>query len=93
MTAYQSNEGTLVPLEKIRPKPGWQGPQFFNEEKAKCMADLMLRKETEFPPIEVEETKDGFYLILNGLHRFVASQRCSFTEIPVKIAPLGDALK
>jgi hypothetical protein len=48
MTAYRSNEGTLVPLEKVRPKPGWQGPHLLDEEKAKRMADLM-RKETEFP--------------------------------------------
>lgn len=85
MTSYKSNGGTLVPLEKVQLKPGWQGPQFFSEQKANSMADLM-RAGTEFAPIEVEETKDCFF-VLDGHHRFAASKRCSFTEIPVKIVP------
>jgi ParB-like chromosome segregation protein Spo0J len=85
MTAYQSNGGTLVPLEKIGIKPGWQRLQFFDEEKVKRLADLM-RKKTEFPPIQVEKTKDGF-LVLDGLHRLSASRQCLFTHIPVQVVP------
>jgi hypothetical protein len=86
MNAYRSNGGTLVPLEKVSVKPGWQGPQFFSEEKAKCFADLM-QNDTAFPPIEVQETNDGFW-VLNGIHRLSASRKCSFTHIPVEISLL-----
>jgi hypothetical protein len=86
MTAYQSSEGVLVPLEKVRPKPGWQPLLYLQEETIKKYIEQM-QKEIQVAPIEVEETKDGFYLVLNGYHRLIASQRCSFTEIPIKIAP------
>jgi ParB-like nuclease domain len=94
MTAYRSNGGTLVPLERVCLKPGWQGPQFLDNEKVKCLADLMRKGETEFPPIQVEETKDWF-LVLDGHHRFLASRECSFTHIPVEVqvAPMGKVLK
>jgi hypothetical protein len=86
MTAYRSTSGTLVHLDRVRPKPGWQSVHLLNEEKVQCMMDLMLRKESEFPPIEVEEIGGGSsYFILDGHHRVSASQRCSFTEIPIKI--------
>jgi ParB-like chromosome segregation protein Spo0J len=48
------------------------------------LIDLMLN-ESEFEPIQVQETEDGFYMVLDGHHRFIASQRCSFTHIPVEI--------
>jgi ParB-like chromosome segregation protein Spo0J len=54
------------------------------EETVKKYVDQMQKRD-DIAPIKVEETKDGFYLILNGYHRFVASQRCLFTEIPVEI--------
>jgi hypothetical protein len=85
MTSYKSNGGTLVPLEKVKLKPGWQGPQFFSDEKAKSIAKQM-RAGAEFAPIEVEKTEDCF-LVLDGHHRLAASQQCSFTEIPVTVVP------
>jgi ParB-like chromosome segregation protein Spo0J len=84
MTAYHSNEGTLVPLTSVRLKPGWQSPLLLQEEKVKCLVDLM-QKESELEPIQVQETQEGQYMVLDGHHRFVASQRCSFTHIPVQI--------
>ena len=83
ITAYESSGGSLVPLEKVRPKTGWQRLPLFEEEKAKRFADLM-RQKTEFPPIEVEKAGDEF-LVLDGIHRFSASHRCSFTHVPVKV--------
>ena len=84
MSAYRSNGGALVSLTRVRPKPGWQPLLFLQEEKLKSMIDLM-QNESEFEPIQVQETEDGFYLVLDGQHRFIASQRCSFTHIPVEI--------
>ena len=84
MSAYSSSKGTLVPLAKVRPKPGWQPVLYLQEETVKKYVNQM-QKGDETAPIEVEKTKDEFYLILNGYHRFVASQRCLFTEIPVEI--------
>jgi ParB-like nuclease domain len=84
MSAYSSSKGTLVPLAKVRPKPGWQSALYLQDETVKKYVDQM-QKGDDIAPIEVEETKDGFYLILNGYHRFVASQRCLFTEISIEI--------
>jgi ParB-like chromosome segregation protein Spo0J len=84
MNAYCSNGGTLVPLTRVRPKPGWQSPLFLQEEKLKSLVDLMQNK-SEFEPIQVQKTEDGFYEVLDGHQRFIASQRCSFTHIPVEI--------
>ena len=89
MNAYCSNGGTLVPLTKVRPKPGWQPALLLQEEKIKCFVDLM-QKENEFAPIQVQETDDAFYVVLDGYHRFIASQRCSFTHIPVEIIQFED---
>jgi ParB-like nuclease domain len=86
MNAYCSKRGTLVALTKVRPKPGWQSVLHLQEEKIKCFVDLM-GKGNEFEPIQVQETGDGFYVVLDGYHRFIASQRCSFTHIPVDIIP------
>jgi ParB-like chromosome segregation protein Spo0J len=47
-----------------------------------------MQKGGEFPPIEVQEMGGGFYKVLQGHHRFVASHRCSFTHIPVEIIPM-----
>jgi ParB-like chromosome segregation protein Spo0J len=91
MSAYRSNGGTLVPLSRVRPKPDWQSPLHLREETIKSYVDLM-QKGSEVAPTEVQEEKDGSYLILNGYHRFVASKRCSFTHIPVEIIPLPSAI-
>jgi ParB-like chromosome segregation protein Spo0J len=72
MDAYCSSAGTLVPLTKVRPKPGWQPALYLQEEKIKRFIDLM-QKENEFAPIQVQEMGDGFYEVLDGYHRFMAS--------------------
>jgi ParB-like nuclease family protein len=87
MSAYRSNGGTLVPLAEVRLKPGWQSILLLEDKKVKCFVDLM-QKDCEFAPIQVQEKEGGFYFVLDGHHRFVASQRCSFTHIPVDITPL-----
>lgn len=83
MSAYSSSKGTLVPLAQVRPKPGWQPLLFLQEEKLKSLVDLMQQK-SQFEPIQVQKTEDGFYEVLDGYHRFIASQRCSFSHIPVE---------
>jgi ParB-like chromosome segregation protein Spo0J len=45
-----------------------------------------MKENQEFPPTQVQE-QDDYYKVMNGHHRFVASHRCSFTEIPVEIIP------
>jgi hypothetical protein len=89
MTAYRSNGGTLVPLTEVHPKPGWQPVLLLQEEKVKCLVDLMMRKASEFEPIQVQKTEDGHYMVLDGYHRFAASQQCLFTHIPVQIVKLN----
>jgi ParB-like chromosome segregation protein Spo0J len=84
MTAYRSNGGILVPLEKVRSIS--QPILYFEEDKLDRFVDLM-KENQEFPPIQVQEQDDGYYKVMNGHHRFVASHRCSFTEIPVEIIP------
>ena len=86
MSAYRSNGGTLVSLKEVRLKPGWQPLLLLQDEKVKCFVDLM-QKDCEFAPIQVEEKEGGFYIVLDGHHRFVASHQCSFTHIPVDITP------
>ena len=84
MTAYNCNEATLVPLEKVSVRPGWQGAQFMDPEKVKCFVAAM-QNGAEFPPIQVGRTTDDGYWVMDGHHRFSASHQCLFTEIPVKI--------
>jgi hypothetical protein len=85
MSAYASKGGTLLPLTAVRGVT--QGPLYLQEGKVNCFVDLM-QKGGEFPPIEVQEMGGGFYKVLQGHHRFVASHRCSFTHIPVEIIPM-----
>jgi hypothetical protein len=86
-TAYRSNGGTLVPLKEVRIDATWQPPLYTNEERVKYYVDLM-QKNCEVLPIQVSEKRDGYYVVREGHHRFVASQRCSFTHIPVAIIPM-----
>jgi ParB-like chromosome segregation protein Spo0J len=83
MSAYHSKGGTLVPLAEVRMSAAWQPLWLLQDEKVKCLVDLM-QKDCEFTPIQVQK-KEGFYIVLDGHHRFVASQRCAFTHIPVEI--------
>jgi ParB-like nuclease domain len=82
MSAYRSNGGTLVLLTALRGVT--QRPLYLQEEKVNCFVDLM-QKDCELPPIQVQDKDGGFYVVLDGHHRFAASQRCLFTHIPVEI--------
>jgi ParB-like nuclease family protein len=86
MSAYRSNGGTLVPLAEVRVDATWQSPLYLEDEKVKRFVDLM-QKGCELPPIKVSEKQGGCYVVREGHHRFVASQKCSFTHIPVEIIP------
>jgi ParB-like chromosome segregation protein Spo0J len=91
MSAYRSNGGTLVPLTEIRVNATWQPILYLEDEKIKCLVDLM-QKDCEFAPIQVQEKERGFYIVLDGHHRFVASQRCSFTHVPVEIVRMPSVI-
>jgi ParB-like chromosome segregation protein Spo0J len=84
MTAYCSNGGILVPLEKVR---GISQPILYFEEDKLDRFVALMKGNQEFPPIQVQEQEGDYYKVMDGHHRFVASQRCSFTEIPVEIIP------
>jgi hypothetical protein len=88
MSAYRSNRGTLVPMTALRGMT--QSPLYLQSEKVERFVDLM-QKGCEFPPIKVRE-EGGFYVVLEGHHRAVASEQCSFTHIPVEIIPLPSAI-
>ena len=45
----------------------------------------LMREGAEFAPIQVRQEGGGFYRVLDGHHRTVASHQCSFTHIPVEI--------
>jgi hypothetical protein len=84
MSAYCSNEGTLVPLESLRMTK--QPPLLLDREKVERFASHM-KQGLEFPPVEV--SKEGeFYTLWQGYHRQQASHQCGFTHIPVKIIPM-----
>jgi hypothetical protein len=85
MSAYCSKGETLLPLTAVRGVT--QGPLYLQDEKVNCFVNLM-QNGNEFPPIQVQEIGGGFYKVLEGHHRFVASHRCSFTHIPVEIVPI-----
>jgi hypothetical protein len=72
-----------VPLTEVRVNASWQRPLLINAEKVKSFANLM-ETGREFDPIQVIVTKDGCYEVRDGHHRFMASQQCSFTQIPVE---------
>jgi ParB-like chromosome segregation protein Spo0J len=84
MSAYRSKGGKLMPLTQVRVNASWQRPLLINAEKVKCFANLM-ETGREFDPIQVIVTQDGCYEVRDGHHRFMASQQCSFTQIPVEI--------
>jgi ParB-like chromosome segregation protein Spo0J len=84
MTAYRSNGGILVPLETVRNIS--QPILYFEEDKVVRFVDLM-KMNHQFPPIQVQELEGGYYKVMDGHRRFMASQRCSFTQIPVEIIP------
>jgi hypothetical protein len=88
MSAYRSNRGTLVRMTALRGMT--QSPLYLRSEKVERFVDLM-QKGYEFPPIKVRE-EGGFYVVLEGHHRAVASEQCSFTHIPVEIIPLPSAI-
>ena len=91
MSAYRSKGGKLVPLTEVRVNAIWQQPLHINDEKVKSFASLM-ETGCEFDPIQVIQRQDGCYEVREGHHRFMASQRCSFTHIPVEIIPLPSAI-
>jgi ParB-like chromosome segregation protein Spo0J len=84
MTAYRSNGGVLVPLETVRSIS--QPILYFDEDRLNRFVELM-KENHEFPPIQVQELEGGYYRVMDGHHRFVASQRCSFTQIPIETIP------
>ncbi len=81
MSAYHCNGGTLVPLTTVR---ATQSPLHTQQEKVDSMVGLM-REGAEFARIQVRQEGGGFYRVLDGHHRTVASHQCSFTHIPVEI--------
>jgi ParB-like chromosome segregation protein Spo0J len=84
MTAYRSSGGVLAPLETVRSIS--QPILYFDEDRLNRFVELM-KENHEFPPIQVQELKGGYYRVMDGHHRFVASQRCSFTQIPIETIP------
>ena len=76
-----------MPLAKVRVDATWQPIHFINDEKVKSYVDR-IQKDCELPPIQVQENEGGFYVVLEGHHRFMASQECSFTHIPAEIIPM-----
>ena len=84
MTAYRSNGGVLVPLETVRSIS--QPILYFDEDRLNRFVELM-KENHEFPPIQVQELEGGYYRVMDGHHRLVASQRCSFTQIPIETIP------
>jgi hypothetical protein len=81
MSHYRSNVEMLVPLTALRPT---QSILFYDEKKIQHYVDL-IQKDCEIPPIEVSDEGGGVYSVWQGHHRMQASQRCSFTHIPVEI--------
>lgn len=77
----------MVPLTEVRIDATWQAPLLTNEETVKYYVDQM-QKDCEVSPIQVSEKRDGWYIVRDGHHRYMASQRCSFTHIPVDILPM-----
>ena len=70
----------LIPLEKIKANPD-QPRKYFNDEELAELADS-IREHGIIQPVIVEETDDGFFIIVAGERRIRAARIAGLLEVP-----------
>jgi ParB family chromosome partitioning protein len=82
-SAVSPGEDFKLPLDKLRPNPE-QPRKYFGEEELKELADS-IREHGIIEPIIVQETGEGFYIIVAGERRYRAALLAGLREAPVLV--------